>query len=198
MRSVAPASPGSAASQKSLSGSNPKPMVGRVTTTTLQTIQTAKARKSAGMEIQRFRFAMALPSFSQNALSSGFQTVSTRDGIGSLLKRNVAVLPLFPRLRGPPTIQNGGVSEKIERQIEEVNQPGERQQGEDQERACRVQLEHQGKIGHILDLRVEHQEGMEVQDCRIQVPEGAPANEDPHVKPGSDFEDQKYQKSQIA
>ena len=85
MRSVAPARPGSAASQKSLSGSKRNPMVGRFTTTTLQTIQTAKARKSAGMEIQRFRFAMAFPSRSQNSLSSGSQTVNTRDAIGSLL-----------------------------------------------------------------------------------------------------------------
>ena len=61
MRSVAPERPGSAASQKSWSVVNGKPMAGSRTTTTLQTIQTAKERNSAGMEIQRFRVAMALP-----------------------------------------------------------------------------------------------------------------------------------------
>src|SRR5512139_2057518 len=182
MRSVAPARPGSAASQKSLSASNWNPMVGRFTTTTLQTIQTAKARKSAGMEIQRFRAAMAFPSLSQNSLSSGFQTVSTRDAIGSLLKRNVAASPLFPELRGTPAIQDGRVHEKADREIEKMHQLGKGQKGDDQERPRRVKLEHQGKIGHILDLRVEHQKGMEVQDGRIQVPEGAPADEDAHVK----------------
>src|SRR5512134_739818 len=187
MRSVAPARPGSAASQKSLLASNWNPMVGRFTTTTLQTIQTAKARKSAGMEIQRFLAAMALPSLSQNSLSSGFQTVSTRDAIGSLLEWNFGALPLFPGLRSPPAIQNGGVLEKIDRQEEKVHQLGERQQGDDQERPRRVQLEHKREVGHVPDLRVERQERMEIRDGRIQVPEGAPANEDAHVKPGGDF-----------
>src|SRR5512147_3186564 len=121
MRSVAPANPGSAASQKSLLASNRKPMAGRFTTTTLQTIQTAKARKSAGMEIQRLRVAMDLPSLSQNSLSSGFHTVNTRDAIGTLL-------PSFPCLRGPPAVQNRRVLEKGDRQEEQVNQLGERQQ----------------------------------------------------------------------
>src|SRR5512134_2250786 len=117
MRSVAPARPGSAASQKSLLASNRNPMVGRFTTTTLQTIQTAKARKSAGMEIQRFRVAMDLPSFSQNSLSSEFQTVNTRDAIGSLL-------PSFPGLMGPPAVQNGWVLQECDRQEKQVNQLG--------------------------------------------------------------------------
>src|SRR5512143_1306173 len=173
-------------------------MAGRVTTTTLQTIQTANARKSAGMEIQRFRFATAFPSLSQNSLSSGFQTVNMRDAIGSLLKWIFAALPLFPGLRSPPAIQDGGIHEKSDRQKEQVNQLGERQEGEDQERTRRVQLEHQGKIGHVLDLRVEHQERMEIQDGRIPVPEGAPADEDAHVKPGDDFEDQKREENPIA
>ena len=178
MRSVAPASPGSAASQKSLSASNWNPIVGRFTTTTLQTIQTAKARKSAGMEIQRFRFAMALPSRSQNSLSSGFQTVRTRELIGSLLEWDVGASPLFPAFRGAPAVQDGRVLEKADREIEKVNQLGERQQGDDQERPRRVQLEHQGEVGHVPDLRIERQERMEVRDRRVEVPLGSPAHEE--------------------
>ena len=48
MRSVAPESAGSAASQKSWFGVKRKPSIGRFTATTLHTIHTAKARKSAG------------------------------------------------------------------------------------------------------------------------------------------------------
>jgi hypothetical protein len=59
MRKVAPESPGSAASQKSWSVVNWKPTSGSRTTTTLHTIQTAKESRSAGIEIQRFRLAMA-------------------------------------------------------------------------------------------------------------------------------------------
>jgi len=86
MRSVAPARAGQRGEPEESVGVEPEPDGRKFTTTTLQTIQTAKARKSAGMEIHRFRFAIALPSFSQNSLSSGFQTVSTRDAIGSLLE----------------------------------------------------------------------------------------------------------------
>ena len=61
MRSVAPESPGSAASQKSWLVVNVNPTSGSFTTTTLQTIQTAKARSSAGMEIQRLRWRWRAP-----------------------------------------------------------------------------------------------------------------------------------------
>ena len=77
MRSVAPERPGSAASQKSWSVVKGKPISGSLTTTTLQTIQTAKERSSAGMEIQRFRWAMARPSEAQKALSSTSQRSSS-------------------------------------------------------------------------------------------------------------------------
>ncbi len=74
MRSVAPESPGAAASQNSSLGVNLKPRAGRSTATTLQSCQTAKARNSDGTEIQRLMVAMALPCCCQNALSSGVQT----------------------------------------------------------------------------------------------------------------------------
>src|SRR5512140_1676751 len=77
MRSVAPHSAGSAASQKSWLVLNLKPMLGRFTTTTLQTIHTANDSSSAGIEIQRLMFAIALPSRTQNALSSGVQMSRT-------------------------------------------------------------------------------------------------------------------------
>src|SRR6185312_4013981 len=77
MRSVAPASAGNAASQNSLSVPYLKPAAGSCTITTLHTIQTACARNRAGMEIHRFRLAMALPCVAQNALSSGVQMVSS-------------------------------------------------------------------------------------------------------------------------
>ena len=84
MRSVAPERPGSAASQKSWSVVNLNPTSGSRTTTTLQTIQTAKERSRAGMEIQRLRLATARPSEVQKALSSTSQRSSTRQLIGSL------------------------------------------------------------------------------------------------------------------
>ena len=77
MRSVAPASAGRAASQNNSSVLYLKPTAGNWTTTALHTIHTAKARNSAGIEIHRLRFAIALPWFSQNALSSGVQMSST-------------------------------------------------------------------------------------------------------------------------
>src|SRR5215831_412951 len=73
MRSVAPESAGAAASQNSWSVVYLNPSAFRFTATTLQSCQTAKARKSAGTEIQRLRRAMASPCWTQNALSSGFQ-----------------------------------------------------------------------------------------------------------------------------
>ena len=84
MRSVAPERPGRAASQKSWSVVKANPTSGRRTTTTLHTIQTAKESSSAGMEIQRFRWAMARPSDVQKPLSSTSQRSSTRGLIGSL------------------------------------------------------------------------------------------------------------------
>ena len=73
MRSVAPLSAGAAANQNSWLVEYLKPSVGRLTATTLQTCQIANARKSAGTEIHRLSLAMASPSRSQNALSSGVQ-----------------------------------------------------------------------------------------------------------------------------
>ena len=74
MRSVAPESPGSAASQNSCSVVNLKPTLGSLAITTLHTIQTAKASSRLGMEIQRLRVAMALPFVRQNSVSSGRQS----------------------------------------------------------------------------------------------------------------------------
>ena len=78
MRSVAPLSAGAAASQNSWLVEYLKPRPGRLTATTLQTCQMAKARNSAGTEIQRLSLATASPSRSQNFLSSGAQRVSRR------------------------------------------------------------------------------------------------------------------------
>src|SRR5487761_2547017 len=78
MRSVAPESAGAAASQNSWLVEYLKPSDGRLTATTLHTCQMAKARNSAGTEIQRLIFAIASPCCAQNALSSGVQTVRTR------------------------------------------------------------------------------------------------------------------------
>ena len=61
MRSVAPDSPGSAASQNSWSVVKVKPIAGSLATTTDQTIQTANESSSAGIEIQRLRRAIARP-----------------------------------------------------------------------------------------------------------------------------------------
>jgi hypothetical protein len=55
-----------------------KPSAGRLTATTLQTCQMAKARNSAGTEIHRLSLATASPSRSQKDLSSGVQMVSVR------------------------------------------------------------------------------------------------------------------------
>ena len=66
MRSVAPDSPGIAASQNSWSVVNLKPTAGSLATTTDHTIQTAKASSSAGIEIHRLRRAIARPFSSQN------------------------------------------------------------------------------------------------------------------------------------
>jgi hypothetical protein len=61
-----------------------KPTSGSRTTTTLQTIQTAKESSRAGMEIQRLRWATARPSAAQKALSSTSQRSSTRPLMASL------------------------------------------------------------------------------------------------------------------
>src|SRR5690606_11161883 len=78
MRRVAPDSAGSAASQKSWFSVYWKLRLGRLTATTLHICQTAKARNRAGIDIQRLTLAIALPSRTQKALSSGVQTVSRR------------------------------------------------------------------------------------------------------------------------
>src|SRR6185369_13911752 len=83
MRSVAPESAGAAASQNNWLVEYLKPRAGRPTATTLQTCQTAKARNSAGTLIQRLILAMASPSRSQKALSSGVQMVSVRPGLAA-------------------------------------------------------------------------------------------------------------------
>nr|BFE96624.1 hypothetical protein GCM10020185_71600 [Pseudomonas brassicacearum subsp. brassicacearum] len=74
MRKVAPDSPGNAASQNSWSVLKLKPMAFRRTITVLQTIHTAKANSSAGMEIHRLRRAVSLPLLPQKAGSSGRQS----------------------------------------------------------------------------------------------------------------------------
>src|ERR1022692_1935215 len=78
MRSVAPDSAGTEASQNSSSVLYLKPAAGSCVTTALHTIHTAKARNSAGIEIHRFWLASALPWVSQKALSSGVHSVSRR------------------------------------------------------------------------------------------------------------------------
>ena len=70
--------PGAAASQNSWLVVNWKPILGSSTTTTLQTIHTAKDRNSGGMERIRLRNAMRRPCCCQNASSSGRQSVSQR------------------------------------------------------------------------------------------------------------------------
>src|SRR5690349_21058831 len=77
MRKVAPDSPGSAASQNSWSVLKLKPMAFKRTITVLQTIHTAKANSSAGMEIHRLRRAVCLPLRPQKAGSSGRQSWMT-------------------------------------------------------------------------------------------------------------------------
>ena len=62
---------------------NGKPIAGSRTTTMLQTIHTAKERKSEGIEIHRFRVATALPHVAQNPRSSGVHSVRTRPGAGA-------------------------------------------------------------------------------------------------------------------
>src|SRR5512145_2082732 len=81
MRSVAPESPGAAASQNNSFGVNLKPSSGRFTATTLHSCHTANARNSAGIEIHRLMLAIARPSRCQNSLSSGVQTVRTRPSL---------------------------------------------------------------------------------------------------------------------
>src|SRR5512141_1711315 len=98
MRSVAPHSAGSAASQKSWLVLNLNPMLGRFTTTTLHTIQTAKESSSAGIEIHRLMLAIALPSLTQNALSSGVQMSRTVPILG--FTTTVWVVMAAPRLIG--------------------------------------------------------------------------------------------------
>jgi len=73
MRKVAPDRPGTAASQNSWFVLYLKPIDGRLTTTTLHTIQIANASISAGIEIQRLRLAVGLPRLCQNAGTSGSQ-----------------------------------------------------------------------------------------------------------------------------
>ena len=70
--------PGAAASQNSWLVVNWKPMRGSSTTTTLQTIHTAKDRNSGGIDKIRLRKAMARPCCCQNAASSGRHPVSQR------------------------------------------------------------------------------------------------------------------------
>ena len=77
MRSVAPDSAGTAASQNSWLGVYLKPMFGRLTTATLHTCQMANASSKAGIEIQRLRRATARPSCCQKAEFSGSQRVRT-------------------------------------------------------------------------------------------------------------------------
>src|SRR5688572_25627563 len=78
MRSVAPEIPGIAVSQNSSPVVNAKPIVGRLITTTLQTIHTMKPSVSAGIEIHRLRRAILRPVCCQNVASSGFQSVIRR------------------------------------------------------------------------------------------------------------------------
>ena len=73
MRSVAPHSAGSAASQKSWLVEKRKPAAGRWTTTTDHSIHTAKASVSAGIDSHRLRVATLRPLRSQKPRSSGFQ-----------------------------------------------------------------------------------------------------------------------------
>ncbi len=75
MRSVAPESPGRAASQNSWSVVKLKPTSGSLATTTDHTCHTAKESRRAGIEIQRLRRAMRRPVLSQNAGSSGRQSL---------------------------------------------------------------------------------------------------------------------------
>ena len=77
MRSVAPHSAGKAASQKSWLVLYLKPTTGRLTTTTLHTIHTAKASVSAGIDSHRLRCATPWPLRSHEVLSSGFQLEMT-------------------------------------------------------------------------------------------------------------------------
>ena len=77
-RRIAPEIPGAAASQKSLSVGNAKPILGSSTTITLQTIQTANDKNKAGMERIRLRKAIPRPVFCQKASSSGRQFLNQR------------------------------------------------------------------------------------------------------------------------
>ena len=75
MRSVAPESPGSAASQNSWSVVKLKPIAGSLATTTDHTIHTANESSSAGIEIQQVAPGDACgPLHSQKSLSSGRQS----------------------------------------------------------------------------------------------------------------------------
>src|SRR5512145_16374 len=78
MRSVAPDRAGAAASQNSWLVVSLKPSAGRLTAATLHSCHTANARNRQGTEIHRLSLAIASPSRSQNALSSGVHRVSTR------------------------------------------------------------------------------------------------------------------------
>ncbi|MOA14429.1 hypothetical protein D3C78_1345300 [compost metagenome] len=71
---MAPDSPGKAASRNSWSEVKLKPIAFKRTITVLQTIHTAKANSSAGMEIHKLRVAVFLPLRPQNAGSSGRQS----------------------------------------------------------------------------------------------------------------------------
>ncbi|MNC66925.1 hypothetical protein D3C81_1782340 [compost metagenome] len=81
---MAPDRPGKAASQNSWSVLKVKPMAFRRTITVLQTIHTAKASSSAGIEIHRLRVAVFLPLRPQNAGSSGRQSCMTGPASGCL------------------------------------------------------------------------------------------------------------------
>ena len=95
MRSVAPDSAGAAASQNSWSVEYLKPSAGSPTATTLQTCQIAKARNSAGTLIHRLILAIASPSRSQKALSSGVQIDRTRARGGGCLEGSEMSMATF-------------------------------------------------------------------------------------------------------
>ena len=92
---MAPDSAGAAASQKSWSVEYLKPSAGSPTATTLQTCQIAKARNSAGTLIHRLILAIASPSRSQKALSSGVQIDRTRERGGGCLEGSEMSMATF-------------------------------------------------------------------------------------------------------
>src|SRR5690606_3445370 len=83
----------SAVSQNSSAVENSKPMAGSATTTVLHTIQTAKARKSAGTEVHRLRRATAPPVEFQNASSSGRQSLIVALPLVASLSFGIGLVP---------------------------------------------------------------------------------------------------------